>query len=537
MSGNRPRYCLSLFLLSLAFGVGCRNERTPEEADPRPITYVTLSATNPGKTSRLTGSVESWKREDISFEVAGRIMRVVEPGAHIVGRTFDEQGNLLTEGTVLAEIDDKRYQIALAQAQAAATAAQTDLEEVIPQQLSQAESALALQQKEFDRYTALVAQQSASKQELDRVEAAYRSAKARVAEVEAMRATKGALLNTALAQVEQAKVNISDCKLYSPFTGQIARVHEIPGGYVLPGKPVVTLQMMDPLKVDIAVSPARDARINYNDLVRVYAPTGDELEGYVYLKDTFADPATRTFLVTLLVRNKQIRVGVPDELEGKGIAECRNLWKLDKPDIAGPGNYYAEVEAIHQDDQGYFVWKVENLTQDQLFEDFDPVLTVRKVRVTPGEGRVPVLQVFTFRELTDYGESDPATDIIAGGITGMVADGDKMLLVRQRWIGRPGDVVGVGLKGEATPRGFYVPQEAIQFDGQKHFLAVAELAGDAHQVVQVPVTPAETVGRLQRIDATSGAQLAEGMKVIVDGAHYVQPQDKVNPVDEIEVSP
>ena len=240
-----------------------------------------------------------------------------------------------------------------------------------------------LQQKEFDRYTALVAQQSASQQELDRVEAAYRAAKARVAEVEALRATKGAQLNTTLAQVEQAKVNINDCKLNAPFTGQIARVHVIPGGYVFPGQAVVTLQMMDPLKVDIAISPARDARINYNDLVRVYAPTGDELEGYVYLKDTFADPATRTFLVTLLVRNKKIRVGVPDEMEGKGIAECRNLWKLDKPDIDGPGNYYAEVKAIHQDDQGYFVWKVENLTQDQLFEDFDPVLTVKKVRVTP----------------------------------------------------------------------------------------------------------------------------------------------------------
>ncbi len=538
MSGNRPRNCLSLFfLLSLAFSVGCRNERTQEEADPRPITYVTLSTMNPGKTSRLTGSVESWKREDIGFEVAGRVMRVVEPGANIVGRTFDEQGKLLAEGTVLAEIDDERYQIAFAQAQAAANAAKTDLEEVIPQQLNQAEAALDLQQKEFDRYTALVAQESASTQELDRVEAAYRAAKARVAEVEAMRATKGSVLNTALAQVEQAKVNISDCKLYSPFTGQIARVHVIPGGYVLPGQAVVTLQMMDPLKVDIAVSPTRDARINYNDLVRVYAPTGDELEGYVYLKDTFADPATRTFLVTLLVRNKRIRVGVPDELKGKGIAECRNLWKLDKPDIGAQGNYYAEVKAIHQDDQGYYVWKVENLTRDQLYEDFDPVLTVRKVRVTPGEGRVPMLQVFTFRELTDFGELDPTTDIIAGGITVEVADGDTVLLVRERWIGRPGDVVGVGLKGEATPRGFYVPQEAIQFDGQKHFVAVAELAGDAYQVVHMPVTPTDTVGRLQRIDATKGAQLAEGMKVIVDGAHYVQPQDKVNPVDEIEVSP
>ena len=93
-------------------------------------------------------------------------------------------------------------------------------------------------------------------------------------------------------------------------------MHVIPGGYVLPGQAVVTVQMMDPLKVDIVVSPATDARINYNDLVRVYAPTGDELKGHVYLKDTFADPATRTFLVTLLVRNTY-----PSRLE-KRLVSC-----------------------------------------------------------------------------------------------------------------------------------------------------------------------------------------------------------------------
>ena len=47
--------------------------------------------------------------------------------------------------------------------------------------------------------------------------------------------------------------------------------------------------MMDPMKVDIAVSPETDARVNYNDLVRVFTPNGDQLEGYVYLKDTFAE--------------------------------------------------------------------------------------------------------------------------------------------------------------------------------------------------------------------------------------------------------
>ena len=258
---------------------GCREQAAPPVQPPRPVSYVTLQTMNPGKTNRATGSVDSWKREDIGFEVAGRLLRVVEPGATIVGQTFDEQGKLLTEGTVLAEIDDERYQIALTQAQAAANAAKTDLEKVIPQQLAQAQAVLELQEKELERYTTLVASRSASKQELDRVESTYRAAKAKIAEVEALRATKGSLLNTKLAQVEQAKVDIKDCKLYSPFTGQIARVHVIPGGFASPGQAVVTVQMMDPLKVDIAVSPATDSRINYNDLIRVYAPTGEKLEG------------------------------------------------------------------------------------------------------------------------------------------------------------------------------------------------------------------------------------------------------------------
>lgn len=517
------------FLLSALFLAGCSRDRAADQLVPRPVTYVTLKTMNPGKTNRLTGSVESWKREDIGFEVAGRVLRVVEPGANIVGRTFDEQGKILTEGTVLAELDSQRYVIAEKQARAAAAAARADLEEVIPQQLAEAEAALALADKELKRYQNLVATQSASQQELDIRDSAQKAAAAKVAQVQALRATKAALLNTALAAVEQAAVNIADCKLTSPFTGQIARVHVIPGGYVLPGQPVVTVQMMDPLKVDIAVSPTTDSRINYNDLVRVYAPTGDELKGHVYLKDTFADPATRTFLVTLLVRNKRIQVGMPDELKAEGIATCRNLWMLEKPDVGGQGNFYAEDQAIQQDDEGFFVWKVENLTSEQLYEDFDPVLTVSKVRVTPGEGRVPVLQVFTFRELTEIGELKPEQDVLVGGISGEVEDGGKIVLIRERWLGRPGDVVQVGLKGEVAPAGFYVPEDAIQFDESGYRVAVAKDSGDGtEQVSMVPVTPSETVSSLRRIEG----DLEPGMKVIIEGAHYVTAGESVRTVSE-----
>ena len=529
------RFKALLLMLTLA---GCQRATEPSPAPSRPVTYVTLKTMTPQPTSRLTGSAESWKREDIGFEVAGRVLRVVEPGANVIGRTFDEQGELATEGTVLAEVDDERYQIALNQAQAAADAATTELEKVIPQQLDQAQAALQLQQKEFERYTNLVATQSASRQELDRVESAYRAAKARVAEVEALRATKGSQLSTFLARVDQARVNIEDCRLFSPFNSQIARVNIIPGGYAVPGQPVVTVQMMDPMKVDIAVSPETDARVNYNDLVRIFTPNGDQLEGYVYLKDTFADPGTRTFLITLLVRNRRVEIGVPAELKGEAVARCRNLWKLDKPEVGGPGNYYAETDAIQQDDEGHFVWKVENLTIDQLYGDFDPVLIVRKVRVTPGDGRVPLLQVFTFRELTDIGDLDPSKDVIASRVSGDVQNDGKIVLVRDRWTLRPGDVVRVDLKGAETREGFYVPEDAIQSDGQQNYVAIAEEAASGTQQVQfVPVVPQETVGRLQRIESVNDGGLQTGMKVIVAGAHYVAEGESVRTVDEVKASP
>ena len=103
--------------------------------------------------------------------------------------------------------------------------------------------------------------------------------------------------------------------MHSPFDGQISRVHVIPGGYVERGQPVVTVQMMDPMKVQVAVSPDTDRQVNYNDLVKVYVDGENEpLNGWVWNKDAVADASTRTFMVTLLVRNREIEAGLPADL-------------------------------------------------------------------------------------------------------------------------------------------------------------------------------------------------------------------------------
>jgi multidrug efflux pump subunit AcrA (membrane-fusion protein) len=524
----------ALFLLVSAFALGCSQDQSGEDRTPRAISYVTLTLSEPGSSNRLTGTVESWKREDLGFDVAGRVLRIAEPGIDIEGRTYDENGKLLSQGTVLAELDRERYEIARRQAQTAADAARTDVEEVVPQMLEEAKAALELADKELERYTNLVRTESAPQQQLDLAETAQKAAAAKVAQVEALRATKASLLETSLAGVEQAEVNIANCTLTSPFTGQIARVHMIPGGYALPGQPVVTVQMMDPMKIQIAVSPETDKKVNFNDRVRVYLTDSDEpLLGYVYLKDTYADPATRTYLVTLLVRNQKVITGIPEELRGEAIATTQKVWRLLPEKVGAPGNCYIEVNALHEDDDGFFVWKVDNLTADQLYEPYDPVLRVSKARVKPGEGRLPALQVFTFRELVDWGDLDPEEAVILGDVDGKVTNG-TVVMVQERWRLRPGDLAEVSLRGEARPAGFYVPRVAILSDGKTEYIFTVPQG--AAVAKRVEVRPIETIGQSQRVEAVSGS-LQPGDRVIVGGAHYVMDGEEVSLVEELEVLP
>ena len=525
---------LTLLLSGLVL-LGCAGDPLERESAARAVSYIPLEITEPGAGGRLTGTVESWKREDIGFEVAGRVLSIVEPGVDIEGRTFDEAGKLLKEGTVLAELDTLRYEIAKKQAQTAADAARTELERVIPQQLAEAEAALALADKELVRYQNLVATQSASQQELDVRDSAQKAAVAKVAQVRALQATKANLLDTALATVDQAAVNIADCKLKSPFTGQIARVHLIPGGYVLPGQPVVTVQMMDPMKIQVAVSPKIDNRVKFNDRVRVYVDDSEDfLEGYVYLKDTYADPATRTYLITLLVRNQKVYSGIPEELQGKPVATAEKLWTLQPEKPGMPSNYYVEVNALQQDDQGYFVWKADSVTVDQLYETFDPVLQVSKVRVVPGDRRLPSLQVFTFRELVDMGGLNPKTDVILGSVKGDVTDG-TVVLVDQSWRLRPGDLAEVDLPSQQRASGFYVPRVSILYDGKTHYLFAVPEGSDVAK--RVDVRPLETAGQQQRVEAMQPESLKEGDRVIVGGAHYVMDGEKVSLTEKLEDQP
>ena len=333
-------------VMSAVFGLllagGCRpdeqSESTAERRLPRPVSVIQLEEFDPGRVDRVTGLAGSWKTEDLGFEVSGRVSFVIEPERDVDGDVFTVVGDgemaersrrPAVQGTLLAKLNDSRYQYTVnsvrAQIETAKQqkrAAEIEATSVIPAERDAAIADLAYTKSEVDRNRPMVESRAVSRAEFERTVARYAAAQAKVAQVDATKQAKEAEVASLQAKIDelggtldQALRDVADCELRSPFRGQVAQVHVIAGGVVQPGQPVVTVQMMDPIKVELEVSAATSRRLNYRDLVAVIIPqptvagqhigsptTGLTSEhrqrAIVYTIDPVADPVTRTFTVT-----------------------------------------------------------------------------------------------------------------------------------------------------------------------------------------------------------------------------------------------
>jgi len=212
--------------------------------------------------------------------------------------------------------------------------------------------------------------------------------------------------------------------------------------------------------------------------------------------------------------------------------------KLDMEDCDGDTIYFADQKSVHRDADGTFLWKVNGLSADNLYEDFNPLFTVTKVRVKLGQRVIRLLQSYTFREITDLGGLNQATDLVTGALPETANDGDTVFLSRKRWLMRPGELVHVDTSGAKATGGFYVPARAIiEDDGGQYVFIVKEEESEEERARKVNVIAAEGLGNFRRIEPSEGTSLEEGTKLIVSGAHYLKDGDLINAFDEVEVSP
>jgi len=269
-----------LFAVLLVALAGCSREAEPvtQARAPRPVSVIKLRQSDPARSLAVTGVVGSWKTEDIGFEVSGRVKFVMEPEQLVRDPSSGD-----ADQQPLAQIDSERYESAVTSAEAQIMTLEKQKEavriEIVDVLKAKREIAVAEQilAREDEKRAKLALDAKAIPQsEYDKYKASLDASNAQVAQVDASKGAKSAEIATIDAQINQAAValkdaqrDVQDCKLYAPFRGQIAEVHVIPGGTVQRGEPVVTVQMMDPMKVEFEVSAERAYQMHYKDTIDV----------------------------------------------------------------------------------------------------------------------------------------------------------------------------------------------------------------------------------------------------------------------------
>ncbi|ELP31169.1 efflux RND transporter periplasmic adaptor subunit [Rhodopirellula baltica] len=569
-----PRFAI---LVGLVIATGCAPEEEVKfEKAPRPVEVMTLTQSVPVSSYTASGSVQSWKTEDIGFEVGGKVSWVLEPGENIDGRVIDVDGKMVQHGTPLAQIEPERYEIAVESAVADLEVAKLNkesieirLKESLPAEMESARANLSLAEMEFSRIENLKQQNAASKSEYDQ---ARNLVQTRLASLSGLLATEKqtrAELKSAESQIRRAEQTLRDAQrdlehttLYGSYQGQISGVNVVPGSVVNAGDPVLTLQMTNPIKVEVELSAKQSRSMRRrHQLPTTYAlPDGTQrnTNAFVYNVDASADPDTRTFTMTLLLLNERLRDPLPGDLPEDKVARSEDLWPLRLNRMMGTSDkvVLVEEESIHHDNQGAYIYLVTN---SKLRERLPDVVKVRRQRLVENELKIPFLGNWVFRSvqmLDDSGEpididldslyvggfvGDPNADspnATGGGTPPQNWDGESIVLdPGSEWMLRPGELVSVDLADQNEKKGFFVPFDAIDEEAGQAFLYVVK--DNRASKVAVDVISRDNLDLGSMIEIQS-PELSEGMLVIVRGVHFLSDGEKVRKVgaarrlDELE---
>ena len=224
----------ALAMLALA---ACGDKPAPKAAAAPELKAATVDVREVDLTWSAEAVLEAVRQSTVSAQIAGRI----------VDLRFDV-GDYVKKGEVIARIDER----AVTQAEAASVA-----------QVREAQAALVNARANYERSKQLLAQKFISPAALDKAEADYKSAQARVSAL--------------LAGAGQAATERSFATIVAPYGGVVAARHVELGEMATPGKPLMTGFDPSTLRVVANVPQAQVAAIQTADISAESGEKNDEL--------------------------------------------------------------------------------------------------------------------------------------------------------------------------------------------------------------------------------------------------------------------
>lgn len=274
-----------------------------------------------------SGAVEANVTAQTAFQIAGRVAKV-----------YVDEGQPVTKGEVLAELDSTDYRNAYDAAKAQADAAQAvdRKAEQGPrtQELEQARIDYERWLDQYKRMKYLYDHKSLAANDFKQIEAGYQAAEQRYdmarqgTRVEDKQAATGQY-HAAMAQMHEAQKKLADCKLVAPISGFVGMRRIDVGDTVASGAPVIGVLDLNPVKVRAAIPEAEIGKVREGARATVIIPSldGKQFEGKVEAVGVAADPASRTYTVKIAVPNPQrlLRAGMVSETRIFGSAMMNAL--------------------------------------------------------------------------------------------------------------------------------------------------------------------------------------------------------------------
>ena len=232
--------------------VSCSKTEVAEEKQAIEVKILPIQKTEVYSGQSFSGTVEESSASTLSFSIGGTVKSIaVSAGQHV------------SKGALIATLDDSSVQSALDMASAT---------------LEQAQDA-------YNRLAKL--HDNNSLPEIQWVEAESK-------------------LKQAQSSYNISKKNLTDTKLYAPFSGYIKDKSVEVGTNVMPGTPVVSLVTVDNVKVCISVPETEISKIGIGNEVKIQVPALADRTfiGKINEKGVAANPISRSYEVKALVHNQ-----------------------------------------------------------------------------------------------------------------------------------------------------------------------------------------------------------------------------------------
>jgi multidrug efflux pump subunit AcrA (membrane-fusion protein) len=249
-----------------------------------------------------TGTVQSRTKATLAAKIVGSVLSV-----------FVREGDVVTAGQKLLEIDDRDLASQVKQAEAGLREAEAALQEVdhataaTKSGRAAAEANLELASSTLERFTMLRDRNSVSPHEFDEVVSRHESAKAEVERARAMLEAQRAKRQQVVARIEQARSQIDAsgialgyAQIRSPFDGVVTARLVDAGAQAAPGVPLLVVESRQ-YEIHVTLPESNLTRLQLGSEARISVPAAGlhAAPGVLATIVPDIDPATRSYTAKL----------------------------------------------------------------------------------------------------------------------------------------------------------------------------------------------------------------------------------------------